>query len=337
MSRADGGLDPARPNLLISYAYARPSPKVMDMTLALADVVPMLIDSGAFTNYQERRKAAIGGKRASPITIGEYVEACRRFDGRVWEYIQLDEIRDPPGTARNLDLMLQAGLKPMPVFVMGERYERVPELVATNERICVAGGQRGTTAAQARYQKAYAASGNRARIHALGFTRFPLVWQLPLASGDSSTFAAGSRYGTVMVYDPRRGLRQVPFKEIVAAGSRHPDYEATVGFLRRCNVRADQIRDPALLAGTYGLAAKAAVFATLQFHRACVERGFRFFFAITGAHWTAVIAAVALARNGPTSFDYPAAIRIQRELVSAWKEDANRCIDRLQRAFGGMG
>lgn len=327
-------LDPKRLSLLFSWALLRSNPKDLAVVTELADVADILIDSGAFTNIQIRRKAALSGRppHAPTIELEPYLEACRtRFHNRAWGYIQLDKVFDPRTTRENLDRMLDAGLVPMPVLVLGEPYERMAELVRINPRICVAGGQRGTASVQARYQKAYAASGGQALIHALGFCRFPTIWRLPLASGDSSSYSAGSRFGQAMAFDQIKGLTTIPFEYLRRSRERKPGYSKLVGVMRRCGIPLDDIRDPELLRGSYGLGSVASVFAHLQYSRASSRQGFQLFFAVSGQHWTTIIASVAAARTGPDRFDYYRARAIQLDLQRAARDGVRPYVDRVQR------
>ena len=113
-----------RLNLLFSFAYVN---QVDDMLSALLETTNVLIDSGAFTNHQ----AGLKGKPAT-ATLPSYVEFCRKIDTRAWNYIALDVIGKKEKTRANLQAMLDAGLKPMPVFVYGEDYDRVGSLCEIN-------------------------------------------------------------------------------------------------------------------------------------------------------------------------------------------------------------
>jgi hypothetical protein len=103
--------------------------------------------------------------------------------------------------------MVQAGLKPMPVLVMGEPLESVKEFVKINEHICVAGGvTQPIEFMKKRYASAHAISGGVAKIHGLGFVKLPHFWQTTLFSVDSSSWMAGQRWGIGTQYDRVKGL-----------------------------------------------------------------------------------------------------------------------------------
>lgn len=197
--------------ILSSYAYMRKNAEFASILTVLSELglINFLVDSGAFTAYHA----------GSEISLPDYMEFCKRVHDKCYQYIMLDVIANPVRTRQNLDTMLQAGLKPMPVFTIGEEFSVVKELVEYNECICVAGGAatKGPVM-QARIQKAYKASKGKAKIHGLAFVKYPLVAQLPMITCDSSTYTAGNRFGMACIFDKVNGMRQVPYKEGLRKG-----------------------------------------------------------------------------------------------------------------------
>ncbi len=169
----------------------------LQYAMLYAKYFDVLIDSGAFSAY------SLG----KPIDLNTYIMYCREYYSKCWQYIMLDEVKNVKQSMKNLDSMLSAGLKPMPVLVDGMEYSLMKDFVKINEYICVAGGV-GTSDKRAhyRYQQAFKYSEGKAKIHALGFLRFPDIFQLPIYSGDSSSYTAGMRFGIMSEFEPKKGL-----------------------------------------------------------------------------------------------------------------------------------
>jgi hypothetical protein len=103
--------------LLISYAYLREEPATLERVMNHPDV-ELLIDSGAFTAMNA----------GSEIDLSDYIEFLHRWKDRIFGYMALDKLQDPVQTDRNLRIMLEAGLKPIPVHVLGDDGRRMDEL-----------------------------------------------------------------------------------------------------------------------------------------------------------------------------------------------------------------
>lgn len=288
-----------RLNILISYAFLRKSKTYVDFMLAMSPYADILIDSGAFTNYWENIKARKEGRAPNPITIDEYIAFCQGIHGKVWQYIALDVIQNVEASDANLRAMVDAGLQPVPVFVYPESYKKLPELVAVNERICVAGGVDAKRSfMHQRFQKAYKASGGKAKIHGLGFVKHPDMFQLPLASVDSSSWMAGGRYGHIPMYSPRNGVQSVSWKKLQTS-------PAHVAMLRDANVSAAQASDPQSYRTMNSIPTIFSVYAHLQMHRHCYAENLRYFLATSNTSWVhAITATLSAIDNRTNKLDY---------------------------------
>lgn len=195
-------------NVLSSYAYlSRSRGDYIADLLAVSDKCNVLIDSGGFTEYWNSIKSAALGKVIKKIQVEDYIEFCHKIKNHVYGYIQLDKPRNPVESTRLLDAQVSAGLHPMPIFIQGMEWERLPELLEINERVCIsAGWQSNNEYSCQRYQKAYKLTDGKIKSHALAWGRYPQILGLPIASADSSTWINGSRYGVVMVFDKVKGL-----------------------------------------------------------------------------------------------------------------------------------
>lgn len=308
-------------NVLVSFAYLR---AMKDLFPALCDVTNMLVDSGAFTNY---RRVLFG--RDETTGLPDYIAGCREWGGQVWNYIALDSIADPVGTDRNLQAMLDAGLRPMPVFVHGAEPEKVVELCGINhDRICVAGGvQTKDKWVHHRYQKAFRDSGKRAKIHALGFVRLPDIYRLPLSTVDSVSYYNGSAFGKVFRYSRRpAGFETCCHRELAAANK--PHVIRIKQELAMCGITKNIMFDRAHVRGPGGYPSLFTINSYLNFHQHSRVVQPAYFFASPTNPWMATIVAVAATRRGDL-FDYPEARRLYGSLTTEWKQDRKRCSARI--------
>jgi hypothetical protein len=194
-------------NVLYSYAYLRSNKALETELLLLSEkgLINLLIDSGAFTAHNS----------GNPIDLPAYIEACKRYDGRCWQYVALDVIEDKEQTQENLNLMAKANLKPMPVLTTDEDVSMAMDMVAFNPHIGVPGGTRtkGDWMKQ-RFQQVDKVTDGYAKIHGLGYVTFPEMYQLPLKTVDSSTWTMGRRFGTVKWFDKKNGLECIQAAEM---------------------------------------------------------------------------------------------------------------------------
>jgi len=194
-------------NLLYSYAYLKEDANLEKALLRLSSMglINLLIDSGAFTAF----------KSGKPIVLKDYIERCKFYDGQCFQYVALDVINEKDATRDNLNTMVQAGLKPMPVVTADEDTSISSEYVIINEYMSVGGGvfNKGDWVKQ-RFQQVYKHSGNKAKIHGLGYVTFPDMYKLPLHTVDASSATSGRRFGTISIFDPHRGLTSFTIKDL---------------------------------------------------------------------------------------------------------------------------
>lgn len=321
-------------NLLFSYAHTRKSKTMTDVILGLCPYVDFLIDSGAFTNHADSIKAAASGKKWSPITVEEYIHAARRFDGNVWQYIMLDKLNDPTTSRANLNKMLDAGLLPMPVFVRGDEYPYAEELTQINPYICVGGVVDAKVEyGEQRLMKVYEASGRRAKIHALGFVRFPSIFQVPIFSCDSSSIAAGQQYGTVTLFDPQKGISGKKWWYMGAPGK---FTQSTMNHLLDCNVDPETFYNPDYHRGGLGVPGLVTVNAHLNFLKYTADRDRKYFFATTNLGLLASVLAVLQAKTG-LAFDYKRAVRYVLDFKAVMAErNPGRIVDEAVSVLGAF-
>lgn len=195
-----------RINILASWAYLR-TINYQEYTSNVAKHANLMVDSGAFTDYWARIKASIGkSKGYVPVNLEEYMKACVYFDALGAHYIALDYVRHEDQTMINMRKMVDAGLRPIPIFVEGGNHKNLLEMkdVNRNNMICVPGA--------AKVDKVYfhdrmwrvKQHAPWANIHALGYFRLPNALKLPIYSCDSTTWVDAQRYGHIIEFDGRK-------------------------------------------------------------------------------------------------------------------------------------
>lgn len=322
-------------NLLFSFALFQKQRAVHEVLLPLTDVCRVMIDSGAFSNYSGDMRELKGFKRSLPrVTLDAYIEACKLWHGHVWQYVALDEIRNPARSTQNLTAMLDAGLVPMPVFIENDAdaLARLPDYMAINEHLCVAGGVKvRADYIHHRYQQIYQASDQQAKIHALGYTRWPTTFQLPLASCDSSTFASGSQYGWMPVYTRTHGFKRARWQTL-DTWQTDPLRRQIVQFMRQCQVPFEVLRDPDQYKGTTGLPALFFILGYLNFMRHAAEYDIYLFLAVSNISWADAIAGVWATWDGE-HIDYPASKAMYDELIALRRSDRAAYVNLLVQTY----
>lgn len=190
------------PGILLSFEYVRKGP-LKDLTRAALgkDVCDIMIDSGAFSAH----------RLGHHIRITSYIEACKEFlsHPEVWGCVMLDKIGNVEQTRRNLDHMVAAGVRPMPVLTTDAPLDLLKEYTQINKRTCIAGGL-GKFTGHDRWIKNRLLTATtaypEAQFHALGYVRWPEMFQTKVRTVDSSSHSAGERYGCMAYFDRAKGV-----------------------------------------------------------------------------------------------------------------------------------
>lgn len=163
-----------------------------------------MLDCGAHTlfNIAHGSKDEDSGKS---INLDSYCDFVKDYGDKIDHYVAFDVIGDPAGTARNLDIMLDRGLRPVPIHVLGDGQDRMDELFEISDYVALGGMLRGRDYRLPRThtysyvkQKMQWAAGRA--VHWFGFTRQELVPTYCPHSVDSSTWVQGQQYGQFRVY-----------------------------------------------------------------------------------------------------------------------------------------
>lgn len=153
--------------------------------------IEVLLDSGAFTALNA----------GVEIKLDDYMRFLEEWAPKLFGYLALDVLGDPVATDKNLQTMLTAGFRPVPVHVRGDDQHRMDQLFEWSEWVALGGLRRphvGWGSQSYVKQKMIWARGRD--VHWLGYTNQRMVRGLSPFSCDSSNWAEGFRYGNLCMY-----------------------------------------------------------------------------------------------------------------------------------------
>lgn len=300
-------------NLLYSLAYTRPGTAAWDDLALAMETTNVLIDSGGYSNFTSELKG-----QETVVSFEDYVTSVRFLDGRAWAYVTLDDPARWDVTMEQTKRLYDMGFTPMPVFSPGMPFKLVPELVEMNDgRLCVGGcvGAR-VSYAHHRYQKIWELSKGQAKIHALGYSRLPGMFRLPIATVDSHSHGTGSSAGAIRRYDRKTGT-------MAAEKFDKPLSRECWLHLSRCGVTMAHVDLKKHRTTHLGIPSMVTINAFLNVHRHCVRLKKPAFFFAAGESWLDTITAVVATKEGDV-FNYPEsyAIRLRMKEVRAAKRSA---------------
>ena len=186
------------PRILTSFFYWRTRDLDDLIAKSFTQVKPdIFVDSGAFTAFRQ----------SLVIDVNEYIEWVKKWKHVVTVYANLDVISSPKRTARNLDIIEAAGLKPLPIFHAGAPYRLFEELIDRYDYVAVGGVAKihGKQNKMFKFlHRVFKASEGKAVLHAFGVTDIDFLKLFPWYSTDSSSWLSGIRYGRLRIWDPWR-------------------------------------------------------------------------------------------------------------------------------------
>jgi hypothetical protein len=313
-------------SFLFSYAYIRMSNGLlMDAIQALSNVSRVMIDSGAYTNFKSTVRHAKAQKVYVPITLPEYIGACKNFS-TCYQYIMLDVIGNPVETLVNYNAMRNAGLTPMPVFTRGAPWQDLAYYASQWKDICYGGivSHSKNHVFVQNITQGMAVTNNVARFHLLGFARYPLVMSLPIQSFDSSSYAAGQQYGRLAIFTPQSGISSFGKEE---------DTLKYLAWLHRHNIDQNMLKTGHWL-GQRGMPTMATMYSHLEMMSYVLQtKGQFYFLAVPNMHLLEAILSVYASRT-KQGFDYPMALERYNEVHSSHKTP-NRTIELLLEYVDG--
>lgn len=187
--------------ILLSFHYTRGK--------RIADIV-----AKCFPNFPTRVFGDSGGFSADtqgvPVSVEEYADWLTENAPHLEVYANLDVIRDPEASAKNLAFLEARGFNPIPVFHAGSDYRHLEALIDAGYPYIALGGCVGFAAARlmphlVRCHRIARDKGKGTVFHGFGLTNIPAITSLPWYSVDSSSWGMGYRFGTLSLWDDRLG------------------------------------------------------------------------------------------------------------------------------------
>lgn len=264
------------PNILFSYAYYN-TDRHVELIKMLSKCTKILLDSGGFTAHFSKRKI-LAGKNATEfdVTLPKVIDFYKKLDGHVWNYIQLDVVKRQEETRENLYRMLDAGLKPMPVWLENdEDLELLDQLLDINKYVCIAGGGRTNNDWYlARIKQVYEHSNKKAKLHALAFSQHPESYFYALNSCDSSTFTYAKRSLQLFEYNIYEGFTSVKVRN----SKRQNKLKSILSKYDLLDIESHDLH------GNYNVIYPITLSAFLRFGANMEARGKHYFFSISNYH-----------------------------------------------------
>jgi hypothetical protein len=188
-----------RLRILISYHYF--GKEDLDTLLAKHFTEPypeVFLDSGAFSAKTQ----------GVAIDINAYVGFIKRNAHHLSTYSVLDVIGDAKGTRENQKRMEDMGVQPLPCWHTGETWDDLEWYIERYPYIAIGGMVpylRFSQKLMPWLVQAFKQAKGRAVFHGFGATSWKIASMVPWYSVDSSSWAAGVRFGQVDVFDYRAG------------------------------------------------------------------------------------------------------------------------------------
>lgn len=164
--------------------------------------VNLFLDSGAYSAFSKN----------VAINLQDYIDFIRRYAKYIDVYANLDDINDPKKTWENQREMEKQGLKPLPVYHVGEDHKYL-EMAMQYDYFAIGGMALKSSAVRLEsFDYIFAlicpASNNflpTRKIHGFGMTSLDLMLRYPWWSVDSTSWVLTGRFGSVYVPRKRQG------------------------------------------------------------------------------------------------------------------------------------
>lgn len=183
--------------ILLSYHYYKKT-DIAKLAASFPEPPEIFADSGAFSAYWQH----------VDIDIADYAAWLKRWDAYFTTYVSLDAIGDAEQSLRNHEAMLDMGLNPLPVFHGGEPWEYLERYAEKHPYMALGGmvSSGGKQAVMRWLVKAFTIGKQYDTVfHGFGQTTLDIVAAFPWYSIDSSSWGSGHRFGTLHLWDDKRG------------------------------------------------------------------------------------------------------------------------------------
>jgi hypothetical protein len=298
-------------NILASYAYLRNDKAFTEMVLFLSEegMINLLVDSGAFTAFRSNK----------PIDLDKYIGFCKNIDGKVWQYIMLDVIQNHTLSIENLNKMVDAGLKPMPVWTVTDSVDSLKNMFKINEHICVAGGVDQPVSKMIHRFRTACKEVPGIKIHGLGFVKIPEFYKLPLFSVDSSSYSAGQRFGTASVFNKKnKRIELLTNSKLLLSDNASDISRDTKEWWLSMGLMPKDRKLSKYHRGGMSVFNLQTIKCAVDMHNYVKTIGRQYFFAVAGvSHLVQVLTMYYMAKEYGNTWSYDKAIRIQGRIKQA--------------------
>src|SRR5512136_392524 len=154
----------------------------------------ILLDSGAFSAY----------KRKQNVDFKEYCAFVKDPPFEIERYFMLDVIGDPQSTIRNLQIMLDMGLNPIPVFQRGQPLDDLYRLLDQFDLVGI-GGVAGTNDRNAYLKYILQRKDiDKRKLHLLGVLNKDILKEYKPKSCDSTFIVDYGKFALITYFDERQ-------------------------------------------------------------------------------------------------------------------------------------
>ena len=231
-----------------------------------------MIDSGAFTIFNNPKKV-------KDINIDAYCNYLSKYANDCDKYIMFDIIGNDRESKSNYELMLKRGYLPMFVLTTVDNdYNYLQDAVRNNEHVCIAGGYitKGRWL-QKRYQDVYRLT--KGKIHGLAFIAFPIMYQLPLHSVDSSSWiVSAQRGGQLPVFSPIKGMQYIHYLHILNRKKEMP--KRIIEICDKFKITPKVFSDLNNHRGNRSIGTLFSLYAYIEYQKFTKKQGLNLFFSI---------------------------------------------------------
>ena len=260
-------------NVLVSYAYLQKNKEFTDFAIDLSTsgIANVMIDSGAFTLYNAKQKR-------DWLTLDNYCKFLDTYAHKVEKYVMLDVIRDEVQSKKNYEQMVNRDFNPMYVFTEKDNeWEYLNQAIDNQKHVCVAGGVSNKSQWMfKRYQDVYKKTKSRAKIHGLGFVKYPEMYQLPLHSVDSSSWIQAAQvYGNIPYFD--NGMKGLPYNDVLKKKKKLP--RPLIEIFEKLKITPKQFSNLENHKGRVSIATVCSIIAYIEYQRVSKRQNVNLFLA----------------------------------------------------------
>lgn len=149
----------------------------------------VFLDSGAYSAYTKKLK----------IDVAEYGAFLLKHGKNFTVYANLDVIGDDKASGKNLRILEEMNLRPIPVFHYGSDYNILKQFVSKYRYIALGGMvpiARNRRRLSAHLHRCFAIT-QKTKVHGFGINAKDLLESFPFYSVDATTWQVGSRFAHI--------------------------------------------------------------------------------------------------------------------------------------------